>query len=296
MKKLVITGANSGLGYETAKHFANDYHIIMCNRNLKTSNEAIKKIKEEVPNAKIDLIEMDLADRDSIIKAANEIKILVNEIDFLINNAGIMMPEYTITKYGNELQFETNHLGHFLFTAQIFPLIKESEHSRIITVSSLAHAMKQADIHFDNLSFEGNYHKMTAYCQAKLANALFGVELGRRLANKNSQIKSIIVHPGVSLTNLFKDLPMYTVSVIKVLAPLANLFGITKQEDGAKHLIYAVECQSLQSMDYVGPNSKRGWNGMPGVVTLSNQALDPQLANKLWEYTENELNIKFIMK
>lgn len=292
MQKIaVVTGANNGLGFETTIGLIKcNYLVIMACRSENRAKNAKKKIIEKFPEAKIEIIVFDLINRNSIKQFVQKLKKKFNHLDLLVNNAGIMVPPYTLTDNNQELQFDANHLGHFYLTALLFDLLDQDYETRIITLSSLAHMRKNADINFEDINFSDNkYDSRVGYAQSKLANALFGVELSIRIKIKN--IKSVIVHPGVSNTDLSRHLPSY----VKILLPmLKNLLPITKPIDGAKPTLFGCLNENIENGDYIGPLSKRQWRGQPGRVELSKKAVNQQLGKRLWEYSEKELGIDFL--
>src|SRR5882672_7446233 len=173
----VITGANTGLGYETAAALAaKGAHVVLAVRNLDKGKDAALRIAQATPGAKVDLQELDLTSLDSVRSAAEHLKSDHDAIDLLINNAGVMYTPKSHTKDGFEMQFGTNHLGHFAFTGLLLDRLLPVAGSRVVTISSIGHRIR-ADIHFDDLQWEHSYNRVSAYGQAKLANLLFTYEL-----------------------------------------------------------------------------------------------------------------------
>ena len=178
----VITGANTGLGYETAAALAeHGAHVVLAVRNLDKGKDAVARITASSPQADVALQELDLTSLESVRAAAKQLRSEYDRIDLLINNAGVMWTPKSTTKDGFELQFGTNHLGHFAFTGLLLDRLLPVEGSRVVTVSSIGHRLR-ADIHFDDLQWERSYSRVGAYGQSKLANLLFTYELQRRLA------------------------------------------------------------------------------------------------------------------
>ena len=200
-KFAVITGANSGLGYYTAMNLASlGADVIMAVRNTEKGESAASEIRKEIPLAKLHVLPLNLADLSSIRNFAVEYKKKFKKINILVNNAGVMMCPFQKTAEGFEMQFGTNHLGHFALTALLFSSIINETGSRIVSVSSFVHHFGKID--FEHLNDEKKYNKYTAYFQSKLANLLFTFELERRLKKNNSKIISVSAHPGYSNTNL----------------------------------------------------------------------------------------------
>ncbi|HXO48576.1 MAG TPA: oxidoreductase, partial [Mycobacterium sp.] len=202
----VITGANTGLGYETALALAeHGAHVVLAVRNVDKGKDAAARITAASPRADVALQELDLTSLDSVRAAAEQVRADHDRIDLLINNAGVMYTPKSNTKDGFELQFGTNHLGHFAFTGLLLDRLLPVAGSRVATVSSIGHRLL-ADIHFDDLQWERRYNRVAAYGQAKLANLLFTYDLQRRLASNGTTI-AVAAHPGGSNTELTRNLP-----------------------------------------------------------------------------------------
>lgn len=233
-KSFIITGANSGLGLETARVLAlNGGHVIMACRSLDRCNDAKQKILSETPNAKIDTHKLDLGSFSSIINFSNEIKSTYQSFDVLINNAGIMaLPTRQVTEDGLEAQIGTNHFGHFLLTALLYPSLNQN--GRIINHSSTAHFFAARDFVSKDLQSEKSYDPWTAYGNSKISNLYFTNELINRLetAGNPKNITVVAVHPGYTATNLQTDkLPYFE--------QLNNYFAM-HVEDGAKSQLYGM--------------------------------------------------------
>ena len=202
----VITGANTGLGYETALALAeHGAHVVLAVRNVDKGKDAAARITAASPRADVALQELDLTSLDSVRAAAEQLRADHDRIDLLINNAGVMYTPKSNTKDGFELQFGTNHLGHFALTGLLLDRLLPIAGSRIVTVSSVGHRIL-ADIHFDDLQWERRYNRVAAYGQAKLANLLFTYDLQRRLASNGTTI-AVAAHPGMSDTELMRNMP-----------------------------------------------------------------------------------------
>src|SRR3984885_11937054 len=215
----VITGANTGLGYETALALAaKGAHVVLAVRNLDKGKDAAARITANGPRGEVALQELDLTSLDSIRAAARQLRADHERIDLLINNAGGMWTPKSTTKDGFELQFGTNHLGHFALTGLLLDRLLPVDDSRVVTVSSIGHRII-ADIHFDDLQWERSYNRVAAYGQAKLANLLFTYELQRRLAHHGTTLAAA-AHPGGSNTELMRHLPGWAASVYPVIEPI----------------------------------------------------------------------------
>src|ERR1700678_2974719 len=216
----VITGANTGLGYETALALAErGAHVVLAVRNLDKGKDAAARIAAKSPRGEVALQELDLTSLDSVRAAARQLRADHDRIDLLINNAGVMWTPKSNTKDGFELQFGTNHLGHFALTGLLLDRLLPVAGSRVVTVSSIGHRTFGADIHFDDLQWERRYNRVGAYGQSKLANLLFTYELQRRLA-PHGTTAAVAAHPGGSRTEPTRNVPRLGAAVNRVLQPL----------------------------------------------------------------------------
>lgn len=296
----LITGANTGLGFETSLALAKaGHHVILACRSESKAHQAMAKITRKVAHASLSFIPLDLTDRPSIRACAGQVIAQHDRLDRLINNAGVMGPPYTITQNGEELQFDANHLGHFLLTSLLMPVLKQTEGARIINVSSLAGKRETADIYFDNLTFEGVYDKgpeflglpgMGAYQQSKLANLLFTLGLKERLASAGEAIIPLTVHPGASNTDLSRNMKPH----LRFLAPiLVRFMNVSKPAQGAEALIMAAVVDDVNPGDFFGPTGEEERTGPAGRVHYPPKAFEPGLVDKLWALSENRLGITF---
>lgn len=284
----VITGANSGIGFEAAKVLAGfGARIIMAVRNEQKAEAARTAILIEHPDAAVEIRMLNLADLASIRSFAEEFNEQFDSLDLLINNAGIMMPPYAKTKDGFELQFGGNHLGHFALTGLLLPLLLKTVNSRVVTVASLAH--NRGAIHFDNLDGSKGYQAKKFYNQSKLANLLFAQELDKRLKKHGQHTISVACHPGISGTNIFKlgkwDAPQF-------LKNVANSF-LQPPPIGALATVYAATEPSLVGGEYIGPDGKGHRKGYPILETPHSTALDEAVSLRLWEVSEELTGVNF---
>jgi len=280
---VIVTGGNSGIGYEALKELARlEATLIMASRSEAKALAAIQTLQEELPHAKVIFKELQLADLSSIQRFSKEIKQEYQRLDLLINNAGVMYGPYQTTKDGFEHQFGTNHLGHYALTGELLPLLQTTPNSRIITVSSIAHRGGRMD--FSNLQFErkGSYSPQQAYGRSKLANLHFGYELDRRLKLANSEIKSIVVHPGVAKTNLFDQLA--SGPLMRRLFQMMSIF-IQSAEAGALPTLYAC-FEPLQGGEYIGPDGFAQIKGEATIVKSSKASHNINDAKELWRRSE----------
>jgi len=282
----VITGANTGLGYETAAALAaKGANVVLAVRNLDKGKDAAHRIEQSTPGAHVTLQQLDLTSLDSINAAAGELRDQYDTIDLLINNAGVMWTPKSTTKDGFELQFGTNHLGHFAFTGLLLDRLLPVEGSRIVTVSSQGHRIRAA-IHFDDLQWERSYSRVGAYGQAKLANLLFTYELQRRLIGKNTI--AVAAHPGGSKSELTRNLPRPLSAAIRVVEPLFQ-----DADMGALPTLRAATDPSVLGGQYYGPDGFGEQRGYPKVVASSDQSHDVDVQQRLWTVSEELTSVVF---
>jgi NAD(P)-dependent dehydrogenase (short-subunit alcohol dehydrogenase family) len=275
----VVTGANTGLGLETAKALAaKGAHVVLAVRNLDKGRSAVEQITAAVPGAEVELQELDLGSLESVRAAADNLRTKYDRIDLLINNAGVMYPPKETTKDGFELQFGTNHLGHFAFTGLLLDRLLPVPGSRVVTVSSIGHRIKAA-IHFDDLQWERSYSRVGAYGQSKLANLLFTYELQRRLTGERTT--ALAAHPGGSDTELIRHLPRVMQVAVPLLRPLFQSAAA-----GALPTLRAATDPGALGGQYFGPDGLGGTRGYPKVVPSSDQSHDTELQRRLWAVSE----------
>lgn len=288
-KRALVTGANTGLGFETTKVLAGKgAEVIMACRNIHKANDAKTKILEEFPNAQLHVLKIDLASLESVRLFASQFNLEYGSLDLLINNAGVMMPPYTVTKDGFELQFEANYLGHFLLTGLLMRKLEAAPAARVISLSSLAHDW--GDIYFDDLNFKSKYDKRKAYGQSKLACLMYAYELDRRLREKKSPIKSLAAHPGISDTELARYLPW----LIRFLSPVLMPLFAQSAASGAQPTLRAALDLSLPGGTYVGPGGNEEYKGKPVIVDSNQKSKDEGVANRLWAVSEQLTNISYL--
>jgi len=281
---VVITGGNSGIGYEAGLVLAGKHaHVILTARNLNKAEAAALNIREKYPQAQITVMELDLADLKSVRNFVQAFLLKYKHLDILINNAGVMALPKRKTVDGFEMQFGTNHLGHFALTGLLLPVLKATPNARIVTVSSGVHV--SGDIHFDDLQWEKRYDRWGAYAQSKLANLLFAYELQRRLAATGSQLISVGCHPGYTATKLQAAGPQMDGSAVRLwLMKLGNAIFAQGQDVGALPTLYAAVALDVNGCDYIGPQG--GMRGYPAKAMSSNKSHDEALAKRLWRVSE----------
>jgi NAD(P)-dependent dehydrogenase (short-subunit alcohol dehydrogenase family) len=276
----VITGANTGLGFETgAALAARGARVVLAVRNLEKGKQAAARITAAAPGAQVELQELDLTSLESVRTAAAQLRSEYELIDLLINNAGVMYTPKSTTKDGFEMQFGTNHLGHFALTGLLLDRLLPVPDSRVVTVSSLGHRIRAA-IHFDDLQWERSYSRVGAYGQSKLANLLFTYGLQRRLAPRDTTI-AVAAHPGGSNTELMRNLPRLVESAANLLAPLFQ-----DAELGALPTLRAATDPGVHGGQYFGPDGFAQTRGYPKVVASSAQSHDAELQRRLWAVSE----------
>lgn len=288
---ILVTGGNSGLGYESVKAFAGKgAEVVLASRSLEKGEEAKNDIKKTYPEGKIRVMKLDLSDLASVSSFATTFKQNYGHLDVLLNNAGIMMTPYFTTKDGFEGQTGTNHLGHFALTGLLMDLLLKNKGARVVNVSSGAH--KRGTMDFTNLLFENgrDYSPMKAYGRSKLANLLFTYELQRKLEAANADLISVAAHPGVATTNLARYVEGKF--LFKILSPLFKLMA-QDQAMGALPQIRASVDPEVIGGTYYGPDGKNEYKGYPVVVPSNEASHNLQDAAKLWEESEKLTGISF---
>ncbi len=280
----IVTGANAGLGYETTRYLClKDIRVVMACRNESKALAAKTALEQELPNAKLDVLTLDLSSLDSVRKFADKFRANYDKLDLLINNAGIMWPPHQLTEDGFESQMAANYFGHFLLTSLLIDKMPDTPASRVVHLSSLAHAGGLRRIRFEDIHWQQDYHKHQAYAQTKLACMLFGLELDRRLKKAGKSLLSVIAHPGVSITELVRNLPTWQMAIANyTIAPL-----ITHTPDqGALPTIVAALAEGIEGGSYWGPQGFREMKGKPGPAKIYRCAQDAPQAARLWALAE----------
>jgi NAD(P)-dependent dehydrogenase (short-subunit alcohol dehydrogenase family) len=285
----VVTGANSGIGLVTARELARaGASVVLACRNLDKGRRALGECEAQVPGARLELEELDLANLASVREFAERVRSGHERLDLLINNAGVMATPRRSTADGFELQFGTNHLGHFALTGLLIGEMEGGEDARVVTVSSTAHRMGR--IAFDNLGGDRLYFRWRAYGQSKLANLLFALELDRRLRAAGSTVKSLAAHPGYAATNLqFAGPP----AVDAALMHVSNRLFAQSDEMGALPTLYAATEPGLAGGNFCGPDGFQEARGHPKPVAPSKAARDEHVARRLWEVSEQMTGVRF---
>jgi NAD(P)-dependent dehydrogenase (short-subunit alcohol dehydrogenase family) len=285
----VITGANSGIGFETAAVLASKRaKVVLAVRDLTKGTESAARIKARNPRADIVLQELDLASLSSVRAAAEDLKAAYPQVSLMINNAGVMGTPKASTKDGFELQLGTNHLGHFALTGLLLDHLLPVEDSRIVTVSSLGHRARAA-IDFDDLQSERHYDRFAAYGRSKLANLLFTYELQRRLTANGELTIAVAAHPGSSRTDLGRNSPTWLRISFTALGPLI----FQSPHMGALPTLRAATDPTVRGGQYYGPGGLAEQRGYPICVQSSAQSHDEELQQRLWMVSEELTGVHY---
>ncbi len=280
----IVTGASSGIGLEAARVLAHKgARVIIAARDEAKGQRAVDSILRDHSEAQVELHHLDLADLASVRTFADAFLAREERLDLLINNAGIMMCPFARTSDGFEIQFGTNHLGHFALTGQLLPLLKQNRDSRIVMVSSAAHHRGKLDL--ADLNWESRKYKtVQAYCDSKLANLLFTLELARKLGEANNTPLVTAAHPGWSRTDLQRH-----VGIIRWL----GYFMGQDQAMGALPTLRAAVDQAAAPGDYFGPGGRREMKGPPVKVEPAASARDSATARELWRISEELTGVQY---
>ncbi len=284
----VVTGANTGLGLETARELAaKGAAVVLAVRNLDKGEAALADITAGAPDAKVSLLALDLASLDSVRAASTELHERFETIDLLINNAGVMFTPKSTTADGFELQLGVNHLGHFALTGLLANLLLAVDGSRIVTVSSGAHKFKST---FDlaNLAGTDGYNRTAAYGRSKIANLLFTYELQRRLEAAGAPTVALAAHPGGSNTELARNTPAAMRAVGVVFRPFMQSAAM-----GALPTLRAATDPAALGGQYYGPDGFAELRGYPVLVESTDRSHDEELQRGLWEASENLTGVTF---
>lgn len=293
-RTVVITGANVGLGLESAKRLAErGARVVLAARNPTKGAKALEAVSRLATGEAPTLVQLDLADLASVESAAAEISGQLDHLDVLMNNAGLMaIPKRTTTKQGFETQFGVNHLGHFALTLRLLPLLLKAEAPRVVALGSIAHLSGR--IALDDLQSEKKYGAWEAYNQSKLANVMFALELDKRSKLAGLPLLGVGAHPGVSNTELFATGPQQTgfSPVNKVLAFGTKIIGQSPAA-GALGQLRAATDPSTRGGEYYGPTAFRGARGNPELAQVSKRAMDDQKSAALWKASEDLVGLTF---
>lgn len=283
-KVAIVTGANSGIGVDTAAGLAQKgATVIMACRDLQKARPVAAAIRQQWPGSRIEVMPLDLSNLDAVHAFAADFLRQYQRLDLLINNAGVMHPPYSKTAQGFEMQFGVNHLGHFALTGLLLDCLNRTPAARVVTVSSGSHRFGTID--FDDLNWEKRkYAPNAAYGQSKLANLLFTYELQHRLRAAGKGTLAVAAHPGYTSTNLQKHTP-----AIMFINPL---FG-QPAAMGALPTLYAAMASDVQGCDYIGPDGLFEMRGYPTKVNSNARSHDMAVAKRLWGVSEAATGVKY---
>jgi NAD(P)-dependent dehydrogenase (short-subunit alcohol dehydrogenase family) len=281
----VVTGANTGLGFETARVLAaRGASVVLAVRDTDKGKAAAARIAGTAPGANVMVQPLDLASLESIRAAAGALRARHPRIDLLVNNAGVMFPPRQTTRDGFELQLGTNHLGHFAFTGLLLEQMLPVPGSRVVTVSSLAHRIR-ARINFDDLQSQRSYRRAAAYSQSKLANLMFIYELQRRLAGAATTTIAVAAHPGLASTELARYTPAIAAFFYARVSQKAAM--------GALPALRAATDPGVLGGQYYGPGGLFGARGYPKLARSSRQSHDAAIQRRLWTVSEELTGVTF---
>ena len=291
----VITGANSGIGYEAAKALAGaGAKVIIASRNERKAAEALAKIRAATSGADIAFEPLDLASLDSVARTADRITASVPRIDLLINNAGVMaIPDRHETEDGFEMQMGANYIGHFAWTMRLLPKVFHADNPRVVTVSSLAH--RSGRINFEDMQWRRNYRAWRAYCQSKLATLLFSLELDRIARAEGWALKSVAAHPGYSVTGLQTAGPRMgraKASSLEFLMKFMEPIFSQSAAAGALPTLFAATPPQAEGGAMYGPNGFYELKGPPVRAKIAAHARDPAIWRRLWDVSEQLTGLK----
>lgn len=294
-KTVIVTGANSGLGYEVTRALArNGATVVMACRRTNHTRTMKGRILTEAPDAALDVRELDLADSSSIRSFSESFDSEYDDLHVLCNNAGVMAVPRDETADGFELQFGVNHLGHFALTGRLLDSLVETEgETRVVTQSSGFH--ENGEIDFDDLQGEREYDKWDAYARSKLANLLFAYELDRRIdAAGIDDVASVACHPGYASTNLQGRGPKEEGSTLRLwMMRIANALIAQSAERGALPMLYAATADGIRGGEYVGPDGLMNMRGLPSVQSSSEHSYDEAVAERLWDSSEELTGVTY---
>jgi NAD(P)-dependent dehydrogenase (short-subunit alcohol dehydrogenase family) len=290
---VVVTGGNSGIGFEAARIFARQHaSVVLACRSADRGRIARQTILAEFPEGHVQAMELDLASLASVRKFADQVWQAHPKLNLLINNAGVMAIPRQTTQEGFELQFGVNHLGHFALTGLLLPKLLATPGARVVNVASQASVIGR--MRWNDLDGTRRYHKWTAYAQSKLANLLFSFELARRLAQKRADVRSVACHPGYAATNLQLVGPQLEGSKLGVFAMrLGNRLFAQSALGGALPTLYAATSPAANSGDYIGPSGLLGRAGAPAALKAIKAAYDSENMQRLWQISMERTGVDY---
>lgn len=285
-KTAIVTGANSGIGFETALAlYEAGAHVVLACRSADSAERALARMLEKKGRGSLETALLDLASLESVQQFGDTF-IQNHSLHLLINNAGVMIPPASKTAEGFELQFGTNFIGHFALTGRLYPLLKATPGSRIVTLSSMAYL--HGAIEFDNLRSEQSYDPMREYAQSKLADLMFALELERRIERAGDPVLSIAAQPGANYTELARHMDQDAFA-----AAVERVGRLMDPWQGALPSLYAGTMPDVAGGEFYGPDQDGGYRGFPAKAVIEPHALDKAVASRLWELAERMTGIHY---
>jgi NAD(P)-dependent dehydrogenase (short-subunit alcohol dehydrogenase family) len=281
-KTAIVTGSNTGLGFETALNlYRKGAKVYVACRNAEKGLDAIKRMKAISDGGELVFVGLDLASLNSVKAFAEKVIATEPRLDLLVNNAGVMIPPPAKSEDGFELQFGVNFVGHFALTGHLFSLLESTKGSRVVTLSSIAH--RGAGIDFDNFRLEKPYNSWREYGQSKLADLIFALEFDKRLRKNGFQILSLAAHPGFSKTDLQKYMDKKTLDSLELMTA----------KEGAQPTLAACLNPNAKGGQYWGPDGQNEQKGKPALARIDAVALDEKLNARLWDWAKQTTKTNF---
>ncbi|GAB3800586.1 SDR family NAD(P)-dependent oxidoreductase [Spirosoma humi] len=286
-KTIIVTGGNTGIGYETALALTKaGANVTLACRDQQKAEKAAQAIRQQGGTGSVETAILDLASLESVNQFAEQFRQTHARLDVLINNAGVMYCPEQKTQEGFELQFGVNFIGHFALTGALYPLLRGTRGSRVVTVSSMAYLRGQ--INFDNLHAEQSYDPYREYSQSKLADILLALELDRRIKRVGDSVLSIATQPGANSTELSRHMNQDAYD-----AALQRIGTLMEPWQGALPSLYAATMPDVQGGDFYSPHEEGGYRGYPVKFPYADNALDEATADRLWTLAEAATGIYF---
>ena len=295
-KTVVITGANSGIGYYVTSQLASQgAQVVMACRNEDKADQARRELLDRVPGCNIHVLLVDVSEPGSISEFAQRFVEQFGKLDILVNNAGMVAPSLSHNSVGHELHLATNYLGAFALTGQLLPHFSEHRSSRIVNVGSVAHRFGKFD--FSNMNWEQQkFNHWKAYARSKIATAAFTLELNRRLQRCGSNIVSVGAHPGLAATGIGEKTGVTTAKnrFVQWYQDKMVAWVVSHPADGALPIVYAATNETVQGGDYYGPNGLFEIKGKPGKAKINAQAMAADFGKQLWQVSESMTGVRYL--